>query len=116
MQSAPSRWRSTFAALNQSATWLGIGILLLVWSSMTFHLRHDLSVTRGNAAESAEGATRSVEAFSRHAVSEIDGMLLLSVIASNRRRSCFQNKKFAFSVLQVASIDAGKMLPEECCL
>ena len=76
MQSAPSRWRSIVAALNQSATWLGIGIIVLVWTSMTLHLRHDLEVTLGNAEASAAGATRSVEAFSRHAVSEIDGMLL----------------------------------------
>jgi signal transduction histidine kinase/CheY-like chemotaxis protein/HPt (histidine-containing phosphotransfer) domain-containing protein len=89
LQSVVSRWRTTFAALNQSATWLGVGMLVLIWASIDFHLRNDLDVTRGNAAASAVGTARSVEAFTRHAIDEIDGMLVFLRAAYERDPQTF---------------------------
>jgi signal transduction histidine kinase/DNA-binding response OmpR family regulator len=89
VQSVVSRWRTSFAALNQSATWLGLGMLLLIWTSIDFHLRNDLDVTRQNAATGVVGTARSVEAFTRHAIDDIDGMLMFLRAAYERDPQTF---------------------------
>ena len=94
MQSVVSRWRTTLAAFNQSATWLGLCMLLLIWTSIDFHLRNDLDVTRQNAAAGAMGTARSVEAFTRHAIDEIDGMLLFLRAAYERDPQTFALSDF----------------------
>ncbi len=117
MQSVLSKWRSSLAALNQSATWLGLGILLLIWSSINFHLRNDLATTRDNAAERAVASTRAIEAFTRHAIDEIDGMLVFLRGAYERDPQTFaisdymrEGKLVGDLTLQVTMIGATGMV------
>ncbi|MHB2167936.1 response regulator [Alsobacter sp. R-9] len=117
MSSVLSKWRPPLRALNHSSTWLGVGIVVLIWLSMSYHLRADLQATRDGAQRNAQNIARAVEAFTNHAITEIDHMLVFLRAAYERDPEAFRLSDFLRDgklagdlTLQVATIDASGFL------